>query len=105
MASEEIEYGPFHRLRNGTTQSNDVARKQHRSQEIWGLAARWSSFRAVKAYRGALPPGAEGIEFMTTVPPTRLGPFNAFWYEGNPGVSINRDEFAVIKVRITKRVP
>jgi hypothetical protein len=105
MASEVIEYGPFHRLRNGTTQSDDVAEKQQRSQEIWGVAARWSNLRAVKAYRGALPPGAEGIEFMTTVPPTRLGPFNAFWYEGAASVSINREEFAVIKVRMTKRVP
>lgn len=105
MASMDAEHGPFHRLRNATTQSDDVADSQQRSQEIWGLAARWSNLRAVKAYCGLLPDGAEGIEFMTAVPPTRHGPYNAFCYEGSSGVSVNRDGFAVIKIRITKRVP
>ena len=76
MASMDAEHGPFHRLRNATTQSDDVADSQQRSQEIWGLAARWSNLRAVKAYCGLLPDGAEGIEFMTAVPPTRHGPYN-----------------------------
>jgi hypothetical protein len=58
-------HGPFHRLRNATTQSDAVALLQQQSQEIWGLAARWSNLRSVKAYVGSLPINAEEIEFMT----------------------------------------
>src|ERR1700674_4130780 len=91
-------YGPFHRLRNPSTQSDAVAAMQQQSQEVWGRAARWSHFRAVKAYVGSLPPNGQGIEFMTRVAPSGSCPHNVFWYEGNPGVSINTQGYAVISV-------
>jgi len=65
--SGSVVYGPFHRRRNQNTQSDAVALEQQQSQEIWGVAARWSPFRSVKAYRGQLPAGSQGIEFMTAV--------------------------------------
>jgi len=104
--SGSVVNGPFfHRLRNPTTQSDAVADSQQRSQEIWGRAARWSYLRAVKAYRGPLPANAEGIEFVTAALPSGNCPYNALWYEGTPGVSINSQGYAVIQVTITKRVP
>ena len=98
-------YGPFHRLRNQITQSDAIADQQQQSQEVWGRAARWSSLRAVKAYHGPLPDGAQGIQFVTAVAPSGNSPYNAFWYEGSAGVFINSQGFAVIQVTITKRVP
>jgi hypothetical protein len=103
--SGSVVYGPFHRRRNQNTQSDAVALKQQQSQEIWGAAARWSPFRSVKAYRGQLPAGSQGIEFMTAVMPSGNCPYNVYWYEGAAGVSINSQGYAVIRVAITKRVP
>lgn len=98
-------YGPYHRLRNKTTQSDVVAALQQQSQEIWGRAAQWSPFRSVKAYSGSLPNGAEGVEFLTAVKPSRACPHNVFWYEGDSGVSVNVQGYAVIQVVITQKVP
>jgi len=103
--SGSVVYGPFHRLRNPATQSDSVATMQQQSQEIWGLAARWSHLRSVKAYMGPLPPNREGIEFMTSVAPSGSCPYNIFWCEGHSGVWINAQGYAVIPVTVTKKVP
>lgn len=103
--SGNVVYGPFHRIKNQSTQSDAVANMQQQSQEIWGLAARWSSFRSVKAYVGPLPANREGVEFTTTVAPSGGCPYNAFWYEGSPGVSVNPQGYAVISVTVTQKVP
>lgn len=101
-----VVYGPFHRLKNQSTQSDAVADMQQQSQEVWGLAARWSQLRSVKAYAGPLPVPREGIEFVTAVAPSPCGhPNNIFWYEGDPGVLINLKGYAVIPVTVTKKVP
>ena len=105
MLSGAHVYGPYYRLRNTTTQSDMVAMLQQQSQEIWGRAAQWSSFRSVKAYVGSLPASSQGIEFMTAVMPSRACPHNVFWYEGDPGVSVNTQGYAVIRVIVTKKVP
>jgi hypothetical protein len=98
-------HGPFHRLRNATTQSDAVALLQQQSQEVWGRAARWSSLRSVKAYVGSLPINAEGIEFMTFVAPSHGYPHNVFWYEGTQGVTVNSQGYVVISATIVKKVP
>ena len=98
-------HGPFHRLRNATTQSDAEALLQQQSQEIWGLAARWSNLRSVKAYVGSLPINAEGIEFMTPVAPSHRCPYNVFWYEGAQGVLLNPQGYVVIAATIVKKVP
>ncbi len=82
-----------------------MALKQQQSQEVWGLAAQWSHLRAVKAYVGPLPPNRQGIEFMTAVAPSRSSPYNVFWYQGDPGVSVNSQGYAVIPAIITKKAP
>jgi hypothetical protein len=98
-------HGPFHRLRNPSTQSDAVAFQQQQSQQIWGRAARWSFIRSVKAYQGSLPATAQGIEFVASVAPSRNGPSNVFWDEGSPGVSVNGNGFAVITATITRKAP
>jgi hypothetical protein len=103
--SGSVVYGPYHRLRNQSTQSDSVAVMQQQSREVWGLAARWSHLRAVKAYMGPLPSNREGIEFMTGVAPSSSCPYNIFWYEGDPGVRINAQGYAVISVTVIKKVP
>lgn len=99
------EFGPCHRLRNATTQSDAVALQQVRSREIWGSAGRWSYVPTVRAYVGSLPPQAAGIEFMTPVPPSRVSNANAFWYQGDTGVHTNSRGFVVIPVTVIKQVP
>jgi hypothetical protein len=103
-AIERSEFGPFHRLRNATTQSEAVALLQVQSREIWGSAARWSYVPTVRAYVGPLPPHATGIEFMTPVPPSRVSNGNAFWYQGHPGVRTNSRGFAVVQATVIKKV-
>lgn len=69
-----------------------------------GPPARWSSIPSVKAYRGSLPDRERGIEFTTDVVPTSGAgsPVVARWYQGTPGVSVNRLGLAVIRVKVTK---
>lgn len=86
-------------LRNPT-----IAQLQVQSKEIWGSAARWSYVPTVRAYVGALPAYAAGIEFTTNVAPSRQSNANAFWYQGDTGVKTNAKGFAVITVTITKQV-
>lgn len=61
-------YGPYHRLKS-ETQTYELALEQESSRELWGRTPRGSNWPQVKAYRGPLPPGEEGIEFDTTARP------------------------------------
>jgi hypothetical protein len=99
------EYGPFHRLRNPTTQTDAVALLQVQSREIWGSTARWSHVPTVRAYVGPLPSQAAGIEFTTPIPPSRMSNGNAFWYPGDLGVRTNSRGFAVIPIMVARQVP
>ena len=42
---------------------------------------------------------------MTAIAPSGNCPYNIFWYEGSPGVSVNAQGYAVIPATITKKVP
>ena len=100
-------HGPFHRLAS-PTQDFAAAQRQLASGQIWGRVARGGHSPSVKAYRGPLPPAAEGIEFVTDVAPSPGShPNLVFWYSGDPGVTTMRqsgDEFAVIAAVITRCV-
>ncbi|MBL6080761.1 hypothetical protein JMJ56_22350 [Belnapia sp. T18] len=97
----------YHRLENGTSQTFALGHLQQSSGELWGQPARGSSIPSVKAYTGPLPAGRQGIEFTTPVlPAPNKPPRDALWYYGHqPGVTLNAQGFAVIKITVTKRVP
>jgi len=61
-------YGPFHRLAS-PTQTEEDARRQSASGEIWGRTPQSSDWVQVRAYRGSLPNGLFGIEFYTDILP------------------------------------
>ncbi len=97
-----LQYGPFHR-EESPTQSMTIAAQQELSGEIWGAAAKWSSIPSVKAYRGPLPPGRRGIEFMTSVTPhVNPHPSLVWWLETTPGVSQRHNGFVSIPATVTK---
>ena len=78
-----------------STQSDEVAKKQQESNEIWGRARCQSDIPQVQqAYLGPLPEGADGIEFTTTVAPDQ-GTVNARWTGPRKGVRVE-DGFAKI---------
>ena len=64
-------YGPFHRILS-PTQSNEVAKLQVESQEIWGRPRQGSDIPQVQAYSGPLPAGEKGIEFEAYIAPERV---------------------------------
>jgi hypothetical protein len=103
-AGGRYKYGPYHRLRS-PTQDEVTARVQLNTGQVCGRPAQWSGLFSVKAYRGQLPQGAEGIEFVTDVLPSPgAHPTLVFWYEGTQGVTvapINGQTFATISVRVT----
>jgi hypothetical protein len=104
---------PYYRLESPTQTSGD-AKMQQASGQIWGRAASTSIFPSVKAYRGPLPPNTRGIEFTTSVAPTKgVGsPRSATWYPCLPGINpcspqvsvVNQNgvDFAVISVTVTQ---
>jgi hypothetical protein len=55
-----------------------------------GKPARGSDIPSVKAYRGNLPNNARGVEFETSVAPTKGSgsPYEARWYVGTSGVTL-----------------
>jgi hypothetical protein len=97
-------HGPYHRIHT-PSQTEQTARLQFASGQVWGREAKWSSLLSVKAYRGPLPPTDEGIEFYTDVQPSPgQHPSDVFWYAGTHGVTvapIDGRDFAIITVRIT----
>ena len=98
-----MQYGPYHRLES-PTQTPHVAMLQQRTGEIWGCAAQFSNIPSVKAYRGALPVGARGIEFTTVVAPhSQTHPTLLRWLETTPGVCPTpKPGFVSILVVVTK---
>jgi hypothetical protein len=100
--SWRVLYGPYHRLES-PTQPASVAATQARDGEIFGKAARWSTIPAVKAYRGILPAGARGIEFLTPVPPCPdPHPTLVRWLIDTPGVRVVADGVVAIDAVITR---
>jgi hypothetical protein len=93
----------YHRLESPTQTAGD-AQMQQASQEIWGKAPRNGLQPAVQAYTGPLPPGAQGVEFETDIPPDPgCPPGQAYWRGPRDGVQVDQD-YAKIKVRITRVV-
>ncbi len=99
-------YGPFHRKKS-PTQDASTASEQERGWVLLGRAARWSPWLSVKAYRGTLPNGEQGIEFFTLAKPSAGShPHDVFWFEGDPDVwtvEHGGDRFAMIVACVTKR--
>jgi hypothetical protein len=90
----------YHRLASPSQTKLD-AEKQIESQEMWGRPSRYSEIPKVKAYRDALPPNAQGIEFITTVEPDAGSPpLMAYWTGGRENVRLE-DGIAKISVEIT----
>lgn len=87
-------YGPFHRIQSAA--DNELV---ERSGRLWGRPAtniHQTLFPSVKAWVGPLPKGERGIEFFTSVPPSRSStPGKALWYRGEPGVIDVEEEDAV----------
>lgn len=99
--SVSVQYGPFHQLES-PTQTKALAAKQQSSGEIWGKTARGGSGPSVKAYRGALPAGVRGIEFMTPVAPhPNPHPTLVQWRDTTPGVVNKQGGYVAISVRVT----
>ena len=96
--------GVFHRVKS-PSQSDETCKMQVETQEIWGKASRnilQSDFPKVKAYRGPLPKGEKGIEFVTDIPTDRGNPPHlATWSAARDDVW-EEDGFAKIPVAITK---
>lgn len=64
-------YGWFHRS-HSTTQTHETALKQLSSGEIWGKPSSHSGdVPVVQAYRGRLPAGLRGVEFLALVAPDK----------------------------------
>ena len=100
QAARPARYGAFHRLAS-PTQTEEDARKQRESGQIWGRTPRTGITPQVKAYPGPLPDEADGIEFFTDSPSDEgenLSPMH-HWsgpeYGGSAGVD---EEFARIAV-------
>jgi hypothetical protein len=97
----------YHRLATGKqNQDFHTALCQVTSGEIWGKRAfNGGGFACVRAFPGPLPEGKDGVEFSTSVPPTRGAstPKETYWklHEQSPEVmSAQDDEFARIKATI-----
>ncbi|WP_061218192.1 SpvB/TcaC N-terminal domain-containing protein [Leptospira weilii] len=93
----------YHRLES-PTQTPRTAKMQEQSGEIWGKEAQGGLYKYVKAYKGPLPKGSRGIEFITAAPESGGAlPKEARWIEGAPGVRpANNPDYVKINVRITK---
>lgn len=98
-------HGPFHRKKS-PTQTAAVALEQERSWVQMGRSAKWGWTPSVKAYRGPLPPGQEGVEFFTLSPPQGTHPQDVFWFIGSQDVWEIHDAsdiFALIVAEVTTR--
>jgi hypothetical protein len=95
----------YHRRKSPTSQTEDDARKQIASQEMWGKECRNTAsglYPAVKAWHNKINQVSQlGIEFTTKVDPdSNNHPHFAYWSGDRDGV-INEDGYAKIKVTIT----
>lgn len=94
----------YHHLESRNQTPNDAAR-QELSGEVWGRSSLGSFIPKVKAYRGPLPEGARGIEFLTDVPPdVESARVRVDWSGPRRGVRIEGDS-AKIQVVVTKNTP
>lgn len=107
MSSRErpAKYGPFHRR---CESQPDEVEKICVSGQIWGRPRRnfyAGLIPAVKAWDGALPINAVGVEFYTDVSPDPWSvPGWPEWTEGEPGVIIlEARELVAIPVVVTMR--
>ncbi|WP_050881224.1 hypothetical protein [Burkholderia pseudomallei] len=106
----------YHRLATGNkNQDFHTALDQVSSCEVWGAVSVYGSlFPTVRAFPGPLPDGKDGIEFSTSVPPSRGSSTKTevYWklHEESPQVESSEDgDFARIGatirvVRYTKEV-
>ena len=101
MASGEPGRTLYHR-RESPTQTPDDAARQEASGELWGQPPLGSHIPKVKAYPGPLPAGAQGIEFVTDVPPD-AGSYRGRpeWSGPRPGVVV-QGGYAKIRVIVTR---
>jgi RHS repeat-associated protein len=91
----------FHRLESPTQTVAD-AMAQQASRELWGKGYRDSGVPYVQAYTGPLPPGARGIEFVTSAQGFKYSkPGAVMFVPGQPGVRLE-DGVAKIDIIVTK---
>jgi hypothetical protein len=97
----------YHRLATGgKNQDFHTALDQVSTREIWGARSMFgSAFPTVRAFRGPLPAGKDGIEFSTPVPPTggASTPAEVYWklHDQSPQVQSSDDgDFARISATI-----
>lgn len=98
----------YYRL-HSLTQTDADAELIKRTGRLRGYPSRFSGDRPlVQAYYGPLPPGASGIEFLTSVPPDRNGdPVEANWSGWRDDVTLGHDpkrdeDYAEIPVEVTR---
>lgn len=93
----------YHRLQTGP-----ALKLIAQSGELWGQPAHHifrSDIPKVKAYRGALPEGASGVEFTAAVAPDAGSvPGQPTWSGPRAGVQVDGD-FAKIKITVLRIVP
>ena len=95
-------HGPFHRLLSDT-QDATILVKQLLSGELWGAPGRWDGRPKAKAYRGPLPPDAQGFEFWAFAAPDTLHGAPAHWYEtGEFLLEDSRLEVVKLKIAFVK---
>ena len=94
----------YHRIMS-PTQTFALSRIQEKSGEIWGGEPRGSSLPSVQAFKGPLPKGRLGIEFVTDIiPAMNQLSGEVRWRNNIPGVKTRISKgakFAVIKCWIT----
>lgn len=105
-------YGPFHRLRNSTTQTTSTDQKQIDSGMLWGTTPRGGKGPTAQAYFGPLPSGRSGIEFVTPVRPHQANLPNghgANWYFDDTAftgkIVQDNTDYASITIIVTSQVP
>ena len=111
-ASGVDRYGPFHRVRNNSTQKPSHDQDQIDSGMLWGRTPRGGKCPTAQAYVGPLPTGQSGIEFMTSIKPHQTGLPNgqgANWYFDDTAftgkITHNGQDYAVITIIVTRQVP
>jgi hypothetical protein len=101
MGDNQYIHGPFHRVRS-STQTDEVCRMIIMSGELWGKTPYGGDKPQVQAYRGRLPVGVAGIEFMTAIGPfPNNHPYEVRWRPEQPGVR-SENGFAKIDILIVR---
>ena len=105
-------HGPFHRIRNSTTQTLNHDQEQIDSGMLWGTTPRGGKCPTAQAYFGPLPPGQSGIEFVTSIMPHQANlphGLGANWYFDDTAFTgkLTRGgrDYAVITIIVTSQVP